>query len=143
VHTNHEVTRPSANYGCTTRWDEGLLDMCIGEKRTLTIPPSYGYGDRGVGPIPGGSVLGTSYSWPVASLKNIVPTIADRLVPPVFETELMGIEGVPKPESIVTKKVAETAKGAGEKVASVVSEAAEAVKTVVADTDDTQEHNEL
>lgn len=33
--------------------------MCIGEKRTLTIAPSYGYGDRNVGPIPAGSTLGT------------------------------------------------------------------------------------
>jgi FKBP-type peptidyl-prolyl cis-trans isomerase len=40
------------------RWDEGLLDMCIGEKRTLTIGPSYGYGERAVGPIPAGSTLG-------------------------------------------------------------------------------------
>jgi hypothetical protein len=32
--------------------------MCIGEKRTLTIAPSYGYGDRNVGPIPAGSTLG-------------------------------------------------------------------------------------
>ncbi|KAB8229079.1 Peptidyl-prolyl cis-trans isomerase fpr2 [Aspergillus alliaceus] len=54
-------------------WDEGLLDMCIGEKRTLTIPPEYGYGSRGVGPIPGGATL-------------------------IFETELVGIEGVKKDE---------------------------------------------
>lgn len=54
-------------------WDQGLLDMCIGEKRTLTIPPEYGYGDRGVGPIPGGATL-------------------------VFETELVGIDGVEKDE---------------------------------------------
>ncbi|KIW84258.1 hypothetical protein Z517_03508 [Fonsecaea pedrosoi CBS 271.37] len=54
-------------------WDEGLLDMCIGEKRKLTIPPEMGYGERSVGPIPGGSVL-------------------------VFETELMGIKGVKKDE---------------------------------------------
>jgi FK506-binding protein 2 len=40
------------------RWDEGLLDMCIGEKRTLTIPPEYGYGQRSMGPIPAGSTLG-------------------------------------------------------------------------------------
>ncbi|KAL2134313.1 hypothetical protein VTI74DRAFT_510 [Chaetomium olivicolor] len=107
-------------------WDEGLLDMCIGEKRTLTIAPSYGYGDRNVGPIPAGSTL-------------------------VFETELMGIEGVPKPESIVTKPTDSASDGPAstankkvvEKVASAVSEAAEAVKTVVADTDDVQEHNEL
>lgn len=55
------------------RWDQGLLDMCIGEKRTLTIPPEYGYGDRGVGPIPGGATL-------------------------IFETELVAIEGVDKDE---------------------------------------------
>lgn len=57
----------------------------------------------------------------------------------VFETELMGIAGVPKPESIVTKSAAkaeETGKKVGEKVASVVSEAAEAAKTFAADTDD-------
>lgn len=47
--------------------------MCIGEKRTLTIPPEYGYGDRGIGPIPGGATL-------------------------VFETELVEIEGVEKDE---------------------------------------------
>ncbi|KAL2108479.1 hypothetical protein VUR80DRAFT_3756 [Thermomyces stellatus] len=50
-------------------WDEGLLDMCIGEKRTLTVPPEYGYGDRGIGPIPGGATL-------------------------IFETELISIKGV-------------------------------------------------
>jgi FK506-binding protein 2 len=50
-------------------WDQGLLDMCIGEKRKLTIAPELGYGDRAVGPIPAGSIL-------------------------VFETELVGIRGV-------------------------------------------------
>lgn len=39
------------------RWDDNLLDMCIGEKRTLTIPPEFGYGDRAMGPIPAGSTL--------------------------------------------------------------------------------------
>ena len=68
----------------------------------------------------------------------------------VFETELVSIEGVPKPESIVTKatekveeKAEETGSKAAEKIASVVSQAAEAVKTAIADTDDTQDHNEL
>lgn len=56
-----------------TRWDEGLLDMCVGDKRTLTIPPEYGYGERGIGPIPGGATL-------------------------VFDTELVGIDGVKKDE---------------------------------------------
>ncbi len=54
-------------------WDEGLLDMCIGDKRRLTIQPEWGYGSRGMGPIPANSVL-------------------------VFETELMGIGGVSKEE---------------------------------------------
>lgn len=56
-------------------WDQGLLDMCIGEKRTLTIPPEYGYGDRGIGPIPGGATL-------------------------IFETELVGIAGVEPPKKV-------------------------------------------
>nr|XP_002738145.2 PREDICTED: peptidyl-prolyl cis-trans isomerase FKBP15-2-like [Saccoglossus kowalevskii] len=39
-------------------WDIGIKDMCIGEKRTLTIPSDKGYGDRGSPPkIPGGATL--------------------------------------------------------------------------------------
>merc|ERR1712110_391501 len=39
-------------------WDEGLVDMCVGEKRALVIPPELGYGDRGAGDaIPGGATL--------------------------------------------------------------------------------------
>lgn len=48
-------------------WDEGLLGMKIGEKKTLTIPPEKGYGDRAVGSIPANSTL-------------------------VFDVELVGIE---------------------------------------------------
>jgi len=50
-------------------WDQGLVGMCIGEKRKLTIPSHLGYGERGAGAkIPPNSKL-------------------------VFEVELLGIEG--------------------------------------------------
>ncbi|CAI9627428.1 unnamed protein product [Alternaria burnsii] len=54
-------------------WDQGLLDMCPGEKRKLTIQPEWAYGSRGAGPIPANSVL-------------------------IFESELVSIEGVDKEE---------------------------------------------
>jgi len=39
-------------------WDQGLVDMCVGEVRKLTIPPELGYGERGAGNvIPGGATL--------------------------------------------------------------------------------------
>ncbi|MDO9580792.1 MAG: FKBP-type peptidyl-prolyl cis-trans isomerase [Bacteroidales bacterium] len=48
-------------------WDEGLLGMKIGEKKTLTIPPEKGYGAQAVSSIPANSTL-------------------------VFDVELVGIE---------------------------------------------------
>ena len=84
--------------------------MCPGEKRTLTIPPEHGYGDRTMGPIPAGSTLSTS---PVRYQLNVAN------LSPVFETELVSIDGVK-------------------------AEAPKVVKEAVADTDgDGQEHNEL
>nr|POE74369.1 fk506-binding protein 2 [Quercus suber] len=38
-------------------WDIGLLDMCPGEERILTIPPELAYGKDGGGPIPPDSTL--------------------------------------------------------------------------------------
>ncbi|XP_069111462.1 uncharacterized protein [Argopecten irradians] len=34
-------------------WDIGLIDMCVGEKRKLTIPPKFAYGSKGRGNVPG------------------------------------------------------------------------------------------
>ena len=30
--------------------DKGVIDMCVGEKRTLKIPPKEGYGPKGYPP---------------------------------------------------------------------------------------------
>ncbi|XP_031285564.1 peptidyl-prolyl cis-trans isomerase FKBP15-1-like [Pistacia vera] len=55
-------------------WDQGLLGMCVGEKRKLKIPSKMGYGDHGSPPkIPGGATL-------------------------VFDTELVAVNGKPSSE---------------------------------------------
>lgn len=38
-------------------WDEGIVGMKVGEKKTLTISPDKGYGENAVGPIPANSTL--------------------------------------------------------------------------------------
>lgn len=39
-------------------YERGVPGMCLGETRTLTVPPHLGYGERGVGGvIPGGATL--------------------------------------------------------------------------------------
>jgi len=39
-------------------WEEGVLGMCVGEKRRLIVPPELGYGEQGAGDIiPGGATL--------------------------------------------------------------------------------------
>lgn len=38
-------------------WDEGVVGMKVGEKKTLTITPDKGYGENAVGPIPANSTL--------------------------------------------------------------------------------------
>ncbi|EOR03997.1 hypothetical protein E3P77_03952 [Wallemia ichthyophaga] len=38
-------------------WEQGVLGMCQGERRKVTIPPAQGYGNRSIGPIPAGSTL--------------------------------------------------------------------------------------
>jgi FKBP-type peptidyl-prolyl cis-trans isomerase len=38
-------------------WDQTVRQMHVGEKRRVIIPPELGYGESGIGPIPGGAKL--------------------------------------------------------------------------------------
>ena len=65
---------PLGKHRVIAGWDQGLKDMCVGDKRILTIAPELAYGNRNLGAIPACSTL-------------------------VFETELMQIVGVPAKDS--------------------------------------------
>ena len=38
-------------------WDEGIVGMKVGDKKTLVVPPEKAYGPNDYGPIPGNSTL--------------------------------------------------------------------------------------
>jgi len=39
-------------------WEQGVLGMCVGEKRKVVVPPELGYGETGAPPdIPSNAVL--------------------------------------------------------------------------------------
>ena len=38
-------------------WVEGIVGQPVGSKLLLSVPPEKGYGQRSMGPIPGGSTL--------------------------------------------------------------------------------------
>lgn len=38
-------------------WEKGLVGMKVGGQRILVVPPNMGYGEQGIGPIPGNATL--------------------------------------------------------------------------------------
>jgi hypothetical protein len=52
-------------------WDQGLVDMCIGQTRKLTIPSELAYGDHPAGSIPPGSTL--VFETKLENILNLTP----------------------------------------------------------------------
>ncbi len=38
-------------------WDEGIAKLHVGDQATFIIPPTLGYGEKGIGPIPSNATL--------------------------------------------------------------------------------------
>ncbi|ODQ67921.1 hypothetical protein NADFUDRAFT_44626 [Nadsonia fulvescens var. elongata DSM 6958] len=45
------LTFPLGKGNVIAGWDQGILGMCIGEQRKLTIPPHLAYGKNGAGSV--------------------------------------------------------------------------------------------
>ncbi|KAK5687570.1 hypothetical protein LTS10_001709 [Elasticomyces elasticus] len=77
-------------------WDLGLMDMCPGEGRTLTIPPDLAYGDRGVGPIgPGAVLIFVTELVDIVGVKQETLTFANETVPATATDAVFGIATAP------------------------------------------------
>ena len=101
-------------------WDQGLLDMCVGEQRKLTIPPNLGYGNRGMGPIPAGSTL--IFDVELVGIDGYTPPTAAEAEAPAAEAEADPKEATPgdaaekKEDEAAKPKPAAKAAGGGQKV---------------------------
>merc|ERR1712012_1269617 len=93
-------------------WEEGVLGMCIGEKRRLIVPPELGYGDQGAGDIiPGGATL-------------------------FFDVELVGAEEGPTPVNVFKQiDIASYLKQQVETMANAGGEQGEEAKKMMEDQD--------
>lgn len=64
-------------------WEQGLLDMCVSEKRKLTIPPELGYGE---------SCSQNTWTKLIFSGVRGHPPVIPPESTLVFEVELLGIK---------------------------------------------------
>jgi hypothetical protein len=123
-------------------WDRGLLGMCIGEKRKLTIPSHLAYGKAGAGGVipPDATLIFTT------ELKGIVGydpkediAKAEEKVKTAAEKE---VEDLPEPETAVGKEAEKADEVASAPVESTTPAAAAGKAAVEEEEPEVEDHGE-